>query len=353
MNNNKRKKEKEKENDENMNEKEKENINNNNIINDINKSEIVKLNNKIIERNNEINPEVNGGKQVNNNEESSSDEEKELQSYINNYFSVNNIQKYKSNINNKINKANSKNNFEDNNQKNPNLNDNNNYGENENENNNYINNNKNTDKSKLPIRISGQLFEYSRDIEKERDESVNNLKNLIRRINFNQSSRQNITNDNDNDSNEINDNQLSLSQDIPLSYNSVEYDNYLSRTIENSKKSINLPKVSDKHKNLYIQECLKLCRESNITKEELYELLHQCNGSIPATKSLLKSKRQLSEEKLDPKTEKWIWSKREDQILLTSKDERQLKKMRLMKGNKSVRYRELYLEAKELYHKVK
>ncbi|ORX76809.1 hypothetical protein BCR32DRAFT_271047 [Anaeromyces robustus] len=369
-NESKNKNDKENENEnEDENKKEKKNKTNDNTINndEINKlkhKKIIKTNNKTTERNNEINPKVKG-KQGNDNEEFSSDGEDELQSYINNYFSESNIQQYKYNVNNKkynniknnknetnkTNKTNDKNNINNNEQENPNINNSHDDKENNNENSykDSLNN------SKLPIRISSQLFDHSNITEKERDESVNNLKNFIRKISFSQSSRQDNNNNNHNSKDNKNiyfgysnnfDNDMDL--EIPLSYNSVEYDNYLSKTIENSKKSINLPKVSDKHKNLYIQECLKLCREANITKEELYKLLHQCNGSIPATKSLLKNKRHLSEEKLDTK---WIWSKKEDQILLTSKDERELKKMRLMKGNKSVRYRELYLEAKELYNK--
>jgi len=144
-----------------------------------------------------------------------------------------------------------------------------------------------------------------------------------------------------------------MDMEIPLSYSSVDYDNFLSKNIENSKNSIHLPKVSTRHKNIYIKQCLLLCKETHVSKQELCNLLHQCNGSLPATKALIKSKHNGSDEIIDSKLREWIWSKEEDDILLKSKDESQLKRIRLMKGNKSVRYRELYLEAKEIFQKLK
>lgn len=353
---------------------------------DMMNNKIINKEKKVLERNstnNDINSDsiVNlmESKTVNNEEKNStsSDEDSDLQSYINGYFNEKNIQKYginKSKKNsNSENKENSKSRVESVNNK-----------------------NKINDDSNRPISLSSKFLKKnnSKVTAKDRNKSVNNLKNLIKKINNSQHLSQPLLNKNENDENkdknEIdsitkmnidnttnNDNTDSDPEndeyaqidgrniyfsypdffnnpdmDIPLSNNSIEYDNYLSRTIENSKNAVNLPNVSKRHKELYIQQCLKLCSENHKTKKELCELLHQCNGSLPAAKALLKTKHQSSKEILNPKLREWVWTKVEDDILLKSKDESQLKKIRLKKSNKSVRYRELYLEAKEIYNKI-
>jgi len=370
---------------------------------------------------------------------SSSDEENELQTYLNNYFSEKNIKKYSKNTQNNNsnydnnNKNIDENNFQNEKEKRTLINEKvNNYNNktilerdddkdcnkdrteitnkniNEKFNDNQeIKSKSNKNEPKKPFMISSELLTRSNSniSEQERNISVNNLKNLIKRINSNQllnkenqmtelenkgnNNVNNVSNilsqtsstgtdddmlldiKNNNNTREIhrkvgstNNNSFDKSNiyfsysnifedivDFSLSNSSIEYDNYLSKTIEKSKKLINFPKVSEKHKKLYIRYCRELCKKTHKTKKEMYELLHQCNGSFPAVKELLKMKNKNMEELSDNELKKWIWTKEEDKILLTSKDEQQLKKIRLMKGNKSVRYRELYLEAKEIYNK--
>ncbi|OUM67010.1 hypothetical protein PIROE2DRAFT_59006 [Piromyces sp. E2] len=381
---------------------------NNNYVSNKNNSNTKSKRNQNIKKSNNVDDTIDNSKV-----HTSDDDDNELQSYLNNYFSEKNIQKIVnkekttvisnnstviSNSNNthvnssvhKLNTSTYKNLFDNNNTIVA-------------LNNNSINNKLNSNKEKKKLNNSNAPFELSSKFHKKNistiiTKDINRTVNNLIKINDNQRiNKENLeketTNDSSSNTTQINKVDDSINQnipsnsnnnihesyendvfskptkeniyfsyskffsdnmdlEIPLSYSSIDYDNYLSKNIENTKKSI-LPKVSRQHKKIYIKHCLSLCKETHVSKQELYYLLHQCNGSLPATKALLKTKHCRSDEVVNSKLREWIWSKEEDEILLKSKDESQLKKIRLRKGNKSVRYRELYLEAKEIFQKLK